>query len=173
MMSSTDPVHLFEYLNEFAYWYQQMARKGELPRALSGVNASGEQFVVRLDGLVLPDEERHRLIRCILLQEESTSYAYGGRLVQADRTEDVIVLITASKDYYFMSTFELIQDEQVFLKQTDLWEGDNPADIPGAWFLTNAVSLNDQDSLRYQSIWQDLRHQAKFLDRKGEQLDKE
>ena len=173
MMSTTDPEQLFEYLNEFAYWYQQMARKGELPRALSGINASDEQFVVRLDGLVLPDEERHRLIRCILLQEASVSYAYGGRLVQADRAEEVIALITASKDYYFMSTFELIRDDQVFLKQTDLWEGDNPDDIPGAWFLTHAVSLNDQDSLRYQSLWQDLRHQARFLDRNGEQLDSE
>ena len=57
---------LLNFLDEFAFWYQNMAQKESLPRALSGIDKQGRQFVIRLDGIALSHEQRHGLIRVIL-----------------------------------------------------------------------------------------------------------
>jgi hypothetical protein len=163
-MDPVDHQFLFEYLNEFAFWYQNMASQSGLPRALSGINKSGGQFVVRLDGVVLTHEERHGLISIILEQEGASCYAYGGMLRPEGEDEDRLILIVASHDYYLMSSFTVDQDKAT-LHQRELWEGDNPQDIPGAWFLTGSIQVSDADRTRYQLIWQDLRQQAMFLQR--------
>jgi hypothetical protein len=164
-MLQPDHEQLLGFLNEFAFWYQQMGQKGELPRALSGFNAAGEQFVIRLDGVALSHKERHGLIRTILSQEQAICYAYGGLMKPAETTDEQLTLIVATSGYYLVADFELIQGGEVLLEQRDLWEGDNPAEVPSAWFLTDAIEVTDADRQRYQNIWQELRHQAMFLQR--------
>lgn len=160
---------LLELLNEFAVWYRKLAEKGALPRALSGINAQGEQFLIRLDGITLDHEERHGLIHTILEEEKSVCYAYGGVVNAPGESQAQGVsrlrLIAATDAYFVMGAWDVIRNESIHYEQTDLWEGDNPEEIPSAWFLTDAVKLGKGDRARYQRIWHELRQQALFMQR--------
>lgn len=158
---------LLELLNEFAYWYRNLAEKGILPRALSGINAQGEQFLIRLDGITLDHQARHQLIHTILKEEQSVCYAYGGPVGEAGdgRALPNLRLIAATEDYFVMGAWEVEHGHPLRFEQTDLWEGDNPEEIPAAWFLTNAVAVTAADVERYRHIWRELRKQALILQR--------
>lgn len=166
-MKTVSHQELLDLLNEFAFWYQELAKKGPLPRALSGINAQGEQFLIRLDNLALEHPERHALIRTILSEEQAVCYAYGGvkhvLRGQQEGTERV-TLIVAIRDYYVMGEWAVHRAPSIRLEQRDFWEGDNPKEVPSAWFLTNVVNVG-ANTERYRSIWRALRPQALFLQR--------
>jgi hypothetical protein len=160
---------LLELLNEFAYWYRKLAEKGVLPRALSGINAQGKQFLIRLDGLTLDHQERHKLIHTILKAEQSVCYAYGG-VVSAEGGDDAqsttqLRLIAATGAYFVMGAWEVGHKPPLRFEQSDLWEGDNPEEIASAWFLTNAVEVSEEEAARYRKIWGQMRDQALILQR--------
>ncbi len=158
---------LLNLLNEFAFWYQSLAKKGPLPRALSGINAQGEQFLIRLDDLTLAHQERHALISTILREEQAICYAYGGLSsgrVEQQNAPGRLTLVVATSAYFLMGEWVVIQKPPIQFEQKELWEGDNPEDVPAAWFMTNAVPVGP-DVERYRSIWRELRLQARFLQR--------
>jgi hypothetical protein len=158
---------LLNLLNEFAFWYQGLAKKGPLPRALSGINTQGEQFLVRLDDLTLTHLERHALISTILREEQAVCYAYGGLAPGRDEQQESaarLTLIVATSEYFVMGEWSVHRSPSVHLEQEELWEGENPEEVPAAWFLTNAVPVGP-DAERYRSIWRELRQQAMFLQR--------
>jgi hypothetical protein len=160
---------LLELLNEFAYWYRKLAEKGVLPRALSGINGQGEQFLIRLDGVTLNHQERHKLIHTILKEEQSVCYAYGGVVNAVDGNEaqptEQLRLIAATDTYFVMGAWEVGLKPSLRFEQTDLWEGDNPEEIPSAWFLTDAIEVSKEEAARYRQIWREMRAQALILQR--------
>lgn len=159
-----DRQFLLEFLNEFAVWYQNLAAKGALPRALTGIDAQGAQFLVRLDGITLEHEDRHGLVQSILREEGAVSYAYGGPKPQ-ESTEERLTLIAATGDYFVMGEWKVYHSPEDRLEQTELWEGDNPQEVPGAWFLTEAIRPDKNETARYEKIWRALRQQALLLQR--------
>lgn len=165
---------LLNLLNEFAFWYRGMANKGLLPRALSGINAQGEQFLIRLDGITLGHQERHELISTILREEQAICYAYGGASPILDEKEEAeqLTLVVATSAYFVMGEWAVHRIPSFRFEQKELWEGDNPEEVPAAWFLTNAVSTG-QDNERYRSIWRELRLQARFLQRPVNSIESE
>jgi hypothetical protein len=166
-MQAFNHQELLNLLNEFAFWYQGMAKKGLLPRALSGINAQGEQFLIRLDGITLGHQERHALISTILKEEQALCYAYGGVSQALDGEQEAaeqLTLIVATSTYFLMGEWAVIQKPPIQFEQKELWEGDNPEAVPSAWFLTDAVSVGP-DIERYRSIWREMRPQARFLQR--------
>jgi len=166
-MQAFNHQELLNLLNEFAFWCQALAKKGPLPRALSGINAQGAQFLIRLDGIALRHQERHALISTILREEQTACYAYGGVSQDPDGEQEAaerLTLIVATSAYFVMGEWAIHRTPSIRFEQKELWEGDNPEDVPSAWFLTNAVSVG-QDIERYRSIWRELRPQARFLQR--------
>lgn len=166
-MTSFDRQALLDLLYEFAFWYQNLAVKKELPRALSGIDEQGRQFLIRLDGIALDHDERHVLLHTILTEEQSICYAYGGVVQRTDQEggEDQLTLIVATDAYFVMGDWAVKRSPDIELEQTELWEGDNPQEVPGAWLLTDAVEHEKNDEARYQNIWKELRQQARFLQR--------
>jgi hypothetical protein len=162
-MNQFDHNELVDLLNEFAVWYYRLSEKGLLPRTLSGINASGQQFLLRLDDVTLSDNERHQLIRTILQKEDAVCYAYGGLIQQEDGEH--LTLVTATADQYVIGSWLVLREEGISLEQRELWEGDNPAEVPAAWFLTAAVSVSDEDRSRYQAIWKELSEHAMRMQR--------
>jgi hypothetical protein len=175
MMQTFDRQYLLNLLNEYAFWYQSLARRGPLPRALSGINARGEQFLIRLDDIHLGHQERHELISTILREEQAECYAYGGvSSAQASGREgaEQLTLIVATSTYFVMGEWSVYRKPSLRFEQRELWEGDNPEEVPAAWFLTNAATTGS-DVERYRSIWRELRPQARFLQRPEESTESE
>jgi hypothetical protein len=162
-------VDLLELLNEFAYWYRKLAEKRILPRALSGINAQGEQFLIRFDGVTLDHHERHKLIHTILKEEQSVCYAYGGVVNELKESEAQsaaqLRLLAATHAYFVMSAWEVEFRPSFRFEQTELWEGDNPEEIPSAWFLTDAIEVSKEEAARYKAIWWEMREQALVMQR--------
>lgn len=166
-MQAFNHQELLNLLNELAFWYQRMAKRGPLPRTLSGINAQGEQFLIRLDGITLGHQERHALISTILKEEQALCYAYGGvsSVLDSEREgTEQLTLIVATSVYFVMGEWAVHRKPPIRFEQKELWEGDNPEAVPSAWFLTNAVSVGP-DIERYRSIWRELRPQARVLQR--------
>lgn len=167
-MSSFNRQALLDLLNEFAYWYQNLAARDQLPRVLSGIDAQGEQFLIRLDDITLDHDARHGLIHTILTEQRSVCYAYGGVVQMAQRQSggaEQLTLIVATDAYFVMGDWAVTRSPGIDLDQTELWEGDNPQEVPGAWFLTEAIRPAKNDVVRYLGIWKELRQQARFMQR--------
>jgi hypothetical protein len=163
MMNSFDHEELIDLLNEFAVWYHRLSEKGLLPRTLGGINAAGQQFLLRLDDVTLNNDERHQLIHTILQEEEAVCYAYGGLVQQEDG--EYLTLITATAEQYVIGSWLVLRGAGIQLVHKELWEGDNPEEVPAAWFLTQAVSVSDGDLRRYQAIWKALSEHAMRMQR--------
>ncbi len=162
-MNRFDHDELVDLLNEFAVWYHRLSEKGLLPRTLSGINDSGKQFLLRLDDVTLSNDERHQLIHTILREEAAVCYAYGG-MIQQEQGEH-LTLVIATEEQYVIGSWQVLREEGIQLEHKELWEGDNPEEVPAAWFLTPAVRVSDADRLRYQAIWKELSEQAMRMQR--------
>jgi hypothetical protein len=158
--------------SEYVQWYIEIANKGgHIPRSISGVDKNGNQFIFVLEGFNLDHIERDNFIKVILKEELSTHYAYGTLMNafndESEMLEEELNVITASAERYIYGVFTVLRSESgsMELKSKGVWEGDDPENYPGMWFLSNPPVLPDVDLKKYVKMWKASRNEAFFKQR--------
>ena len=87
---------------EFNGWFQNLAAKGIIPRAFTGVTKEGKQGIVILTGLPLDHVQRRNFLIWLCRTEKFIAYAYGTEVVVAETlaTTSRGIDIYASSDRY-------------------------------------------------------------------------
>src|SRR5262249_24081676 len=62
---------------EFAAWHRNLGEKGVIPRAFTGVTATGRQAILVLTGLPLDRIQRRQFLIWLCRKEEFIGYAYS------------------------------------------------------------------------------------------------
>lgn len=162
---NTDLVH--QLLDEYSVWYASLVKNnGRLPRSISGVSDDGNQFTLIVEGVNFNHVERHEFIKTILEIEKSRAFVYGS--LSMTPTDEVLDIIAADSQRYIVGTWRVIRASDgraLELQYLHTNEGSDPEKIPGAWFLTNALSISKVDRLKYEDIWKHLSKDAHFRNR--------
>lgn len=156
-----------QLFNEYSLWYVNLVKDyGRLPRSVSGVSDDGKQFILIVEGLNFNPAERHQFIKTILEIEKSEAFVYGS--LSMTPTDEVFDITAANSQRYIVGTWRVIRASDgraIDLQYLYTNEGQDPEKFPGAWFLTNALSVSKEDKLRYEDIWEHLRKDAQFKNR--------
>jgi hypothetical protein len=64
-------------VDEFGEWYRNLATRGAVPCAFTGVTANGNQAVIILTGLSLNHVQRREFLIWLCRTESFVSYAYS------------------------------------------------------------------------------------------------
>jgi hypothetical protein len=154
--------------DECIQWHLNMANEHHaVPRTLTGINSDGQQFRVILDGLHLNHLEIAGLIKTALMFEEAVAYSYSRLVGSPDGTVELEVISSSSKSFIcgFLPVTRDSSGEIFSLNLNNRNHGNDPENYPGAWFLTDAFKVTEEDVLRYRELWLAIRLEAKFQSR--------
>jgi hypothetical protein len=100
--------------NEFETWHRDLAEKGIVPRAFTGVTTNGNQAVVILTGLPLNHVQRRDFLIWLCRTEGFVGYAYSTQMGVANENGEAIEAldIYASSDRLDVSKTLLIDRHQ-------------------------------------------------------------
>ncbi len=155
-MTTTTCAELFRgYVNE----YTAQAATGHLPKQVIGIMTDGRRFELDLGGLNLGPFQKDKLIRHVLQTEGAERYLYATviRVEEDDsgKVNERVLLICAAADDYVGGDWTVIRaaDGAVTLKPLGEWSGHDPGQMPGTWFLTDAVVVEPEERSRYAALW--------------------
>lgn len=155
-MTTTTCAELFrDYLKEYA----AQAAEGRLPKQVIGIMADGRRFELDLEGVNLGPFQKDKLIRHVLQAEGVERYLYATviRIEDDDsgKVSERVLLICAAADEYVGGDWAVIRaaDGAIALKPLGEWSGHDPGQMPGTWFLTDAVVVEPEERPRYAALW--------------------
>ena len=161
-----------EIFNEFVQWYSTLVEQhGRIPRAVSGVSGSGNQFIFIMDGLRLDHVERNKLITYALEAEGASIFAYGSLMAVYNEdtdqiSEELSIYAGTSKDFIAGSWFVTRNKKGVpRIQHKNTSVGDDPQNYPTTWFLTPSKALSRDDKTRFSEIWNTLRKNVQIRKR--------
>lgn len=143
------------YVNDYA---AQVAQ-GRLPKQVIGIMTDGRRFELDLEKVNLGPFQKDKLIRYVLQTEGAERYLYATVIrIEDDESGKVserVLLIGAAADEYIGGDWAVIRaaDGAITLKPLGEWSGNNPARMPGTWFLTDAVVVEPEERPRYAALW--------------------
>jgi hypothetical protein len=164
-----------ELFNEYALWYATLARDhGSLPRSISGVSPDGKQFIALLEGMSLDHIQRHYFIKRALKLEGANVFAYASLIgtydEQAQQVDERLQIISGNNERFLRGEWNVYRDSEgsvLSIEPLQQHEGSNPQDLPGAWFLTDALTITADETHRYDAIWYAMRSDVQFRDRRN------
>jgi len=155
-MTTTTCAELFrDYVNDYAAHVAQ----GRLPKQVIGIMADGQRFELDLEGVNLGPFQKDKLIRYVLQTEGAERYLYATVIrIEDDESGKIserVLLISAAANEYVGGDWAVIRaaDGAMTLKPLGEWSGHNPAQMPGTWFLTDAVVVEPEERPRYAALW--------------------
>ena len=155
-MTTTTCAELFrDYVNDYA---AQVAQ-GRLPKQVIGIMTDGQRFELDLENVSLGPFQKDKLIRYVLQTEGAERYLYATVIrIEDDESGKVserVLLISAAADEYVGGDWAVIRaaDGAMTLKPLGEWSGHNPGQMPGTWFLTDAVVVEPEERPRYAALW--------------------
>ena len=156
--------------NEFSQWYSNLVEQhGRVPKAVSGVSSSGDQFIFILDGLRLDHVERNNLVIQTLEEEGAIVFAYASLFASYDEDTDItkeVLAITAGTSEIFMEgSWSVLRDDDGTpqLQHIKTFSADDPENYPNSWFLTSSHALSKNEGQRSSEMWKTLRKDAQFI----------
>jgi hypothetical protein len=162
-----------ELFDEFSQWYLELIeQQGLIPRAVSGVSSSGQQFIFILDGLRMDHVERNKLIKAALAAEGAKFFAYGSLMggydEATDQIEEELSIYAGTAEKFIGGKWFVGRNENGLptIKHIRTINGDDPQEYPTTWFLTRSNALSQEDEQRYGEIWKSLREDAQFMQRR-------
>ena len=161
-----------ELFNEFVQWYSNLVEQnGRIPRAISGVSVSGQQFIFILDGLHLNQVERNKLVKQALAEEGAMVFAYGSLLAaydeDTDQTTEELSITAGTSTNFIQGKWSVLRDNNgtPHLQHVKTISADDPQKYPTTWFLTSSNALSKIDEKRFGQLWKTLRKDAQFRKR--------
>ena len=163
--SDVHPVsRLFE---ECAQWYGTVGtRYGRVMPMLSGISATGTQFVFIFHRQTLDAGNRDTLIRAALAEEQAKVFAFGlpmdGYDLVNDRPSSLLRLSAGSRSAFVRCQWTIRCEAEGGLRLTDaqVLTGLDPSGHPDTAYLTDDDA--DDEARRH---WLDLRDSAQFRQR--------
>jgi hypothetical protein len=156
---------------EFVAWHRNLGEKGVIPRAFTGVTATGRQAILVLTGLPLDHIQRRQFLIWLCRKEEFIGYAYSTEVGTYGQDGAIIEAldIYASSARLDVSKTLLIRrggDEKIsFLDQHD-------AALPpkydnGLFFgLERSIeAIPSQNEELFANLWQELKQKAMWRQR--------
>jgi hypothetical protein len=153
--------------NEFEVWHRNLAEKGIIPRAFTGVTASGNQAVVILTGLSMDHVRRRNFLIWLCRTEGFVCYAYSTHVVVEDDTEEVNIFASSER----LDVSKTLRIERRGEEKITLLEGQNAALSPNAYngpFLglqrkRQAISAQEQEA--FSGLWGEMRSKVAWQSR--------
>jgi hypothetical protein len=157
--------------DEFAEWHRNLAEEGVIPRAFTGVTATGKQAVVILTGLPLNHTQRRQFLIWLSRTEGFVGYAYSTQVGISSENGEV----TEALDIYASSAGLDISKTLLIERRSDgkinLLDQHNavlpPKSDNGPFFglQRSSESIPAQDESIYASLWQELKTKAMWRKR--------
>jgi hypothetical protein len=166
---------LAELFEEYSEWYRGLAREyGSLPRSVSGVSATGLQFICLLDDLSLHHMARNKYVRFVLDDMRSVAYVYGSIDLDGDsdiaEIVEVLDIVAADAGHYMMGRWRVLRDKDgkiAGLSHLETRAGNDPEKQPGSWFLVGSISFSEAEKHRYGALWKAAKPSVIFRERSG------
>jgi hypothetical protein len=154
MIESSEDDVIGQILEEYEVFYRNIAKNSKrIPKTISGVAADGSQFIYDMSGLQLGRIQKDEYIKVILSVETAVYYAHGALYLTEHSKEEVIIVSVAS-GRYVQANYSLnrLNDGEIELIRTKVYEGDNPEDYPPSWQLS-ADDLPVDATKQYIDLW--------------------
>ena len=160
-MEETQAEQLFE---ELCSWYLSVARDyAAIPQAFAGITISGKRFIALLDGIELNHVERHQFVKFALEREKAVAFVYGSLThafddSQSEPVEELAINAGTANHYRFKTwaVKRLVDPKRIELIPASQFEGSNPGEVIGAWFLTPELTVPDQSLARFLRLWESM-----------------
>jgi len=156
---------------EFGEWHRNLAAKGVIPRAFTGVAATGKQAVVILTGLPLNHIQRRQFLIWLCRIEGFVGYAYSTQVGISNEGRE----ITEALDIYASSAHFDVSKTLLIERSSDgkinLLDEHNAVLSPksgnGPFFGLQKSSepIPAQDERIFVSLWEELKTKAMWRKR--------
>lgn len=158
-------------VDEFADWHRNLGQKGVIPRAFTGVTATGKQAVLVLTGLPLDRIQRRQFLIWLCRKEEFVGYAYSTEVGIAGQDG----AMTEALDIYGSSARQDVAKTLLVRRGSDgkiNFLDDHEAALPpksdnGAFFglQRSAEVIPSQNDELFVHLWGELKQKAMWRQR--------
>lgn len=158
-------------VHEFADWHRNLGEKGIIPRAFTGVTATGKQAVVVLTGLPFDHIQRRQFLVWLCRKEEFVAYAYSTQVGIAGEAGTITEAldIYASSDRMDVSKTMLIKrsgDGKIsFVDQHDAVLPPKFDNGPFFGLQRSTADISGQTQELFANFWQELKGKAMWRQR--------
>lgn len=158
-------------VHEFADWHKRLGENGVIPRAFTGVTATGQQAVVVLTGLPFDHIQRRQFLIWLCRREAFVGYAYSTQVGIAGETGtiDEALDIYASSARMDVSKTMLIRrssDSKIsFVDQHDAVLPPKSDNGPFLGLQRSTAEIPNQGQELFTKLWQELRQKAMWRQR--------
>lgn len=158
-------------VDEFTDWHRKLGEKGVVPRAFTGVTATGRQAVVVMTGLPLDRIQRRQFLIWLCRKEEFVGYAYSTEVGIAGQDG----AITEALDIYGSSARLDVSKTLLIRRGSDgrtSFLDEHEATLPpnaenGPFFglQRSAEVISSQNEELFANLWQEQKPKAMWRQR--------
>ncbi len=163
--------HSAALIGEFCQWFSNLAVQGTLlPKAFSGINPDGKQFIVILTDLGLDTMEHLDFMKYVLHAEKSIAFVFKMRMIAQLSKEPEIL----QEQHQFISGQEgSYHNIGLTSKDGESWESgtiicnESHSKVPEMFFqelLQEPYSPSQSDE-KYSALWSSVRDRVRWQDR--------
>ena len=156
---------LDQLFTECTDWYKKIViNTPDVPKVLYGITSGTERFFFLLDflnELQMDHRQRHKFIKVVLEEENAEAYVYGTLVMTIPDRREYLDLVAADTHRYIWGTWQVIRnsDDRVQSLQFSKKGGyQDPEEYPGAWFLTDTLSVTKNERRSYSKMWNQFRN---------------
>lgn len=153
--------------NEFETWHRNLAEKGIIPRAFTGVTANGNQAVLILTGLFSDPIQRRNFLIWLCRTEGFVACAYSTQVVMEDDSQALDIYASSDRlDVSKTLRIERRGDGKIGLVEEHSATL-SPNDDNGPFFglQRKKVAISSQDQEAFSSLWREMRPKAMWQSR--------
>ena len=161
-------------ITEFAQWYGALGARGEIPRAFSGLTATGRQAIVILPGLPFDHVERREFLIWLCREEGIVAYVYGTHIAVADgdRQEERLELYASSPLLDLFSSFAVQRDDRdriayQAVEASAVEAGSEGSDAIFHGLQRNGGTIMPEAALRYAEVWSKVKRRSMWRERRS------
>lgn len=154
--------------NEFEAWHRNLAEKGIIPRAFTGITADGTQAVVILTGLPFDHVQRRDFLIWLCRVEHFAAYAYSTRVGIAneagDEAREALDIYASSLRMDVTKTLLIDRRGDGHLSLIEQHNAALPLTTDNGPFFglqrRASVAISNNDEEKFSNLWHEMRPKA-------------